>query len=217
MSCNDADLPMIAFMPWTPRRAAVPPPDDDASLARRVADRDGVALDAVYRRDAAAVYRYVLALGGNAAWAADATQQAFVAFADRPHAFDAARGPLAAYLAGMARYHLMALWRERPLADPDPADGVMPGTAIDEVTPETLMVRRQGQEALWAALAALPWPQREALVLVDLQQRPYAEAAAIAGIELNTLRTRVHRARSRLAQALQGDATASVTITGADA
>lgn len=216
MGCNDADLPMIAFMPWTSRRAGVPTPDD-ASLARRVAGRDASALDAVYRRDAGAVYRYVLALGGNAAWAADATQQAFVAFADRPHGFDAARGPLAAYLAGMARHHLMALWRERPLADPEAGDGALQDAAIDEVTPEALLVRRQGHEALWAALAALPWPQREALVLVDLQQRPYAEAAAIAGIELNTLRTRVHRARLRLAEALQGGAAASASITGAQA
>ncbi len=217
MGSNDADLPMIAFMPWTSRPAGVPPPDDDASLARRVAGRDARALDAVYRRDAGAVYRYVLALGGNAAWAADATQQAFVAFADRPHGFDATRGPLAAYLAGMARHHLMALWRERPLADPELADGVMHEAAIDQATPEALLVRRQGHEALWAALAALPWPQREALVLVDLQQRPYAEAAAIAGIELNTLRTRVHRARTRLAEALQGCAAASASITGAEA
>jgi RNA polymerase sigma factor (sigma-70 family) len=217
MSCNDADLPMIAFMPWTPRRAALPPPADDASLARRVAERDSAALDAVYRRDAGAVYRYVLALGGNAAWAADATQQAFITFADRPNAFDAARGPLSAYLAGMARHHLMALWRERPLADPDAADGVLPAASIDEATPEALLVKRQGQEALWAALAALPWPQREALVLVDLQQRPYAEAAAIAGIELNTLRTRVHRARARLAQALQGGAVTPASTTGAEA
>lgn len=215
MSCNDADLPMIAFMPWTARRAALPTADDDAALARRVAARDAAALDAVYRRDAAAVYRYVLALGGNAAWAADATQQAFVAFADRPTGFDAARGPLAAYLAGMARHHLMALWRERPLADPDAADGAAFGAGVDEVTPEALLVRRQGQEALWAALAALPWPQREALVLVDLQQRPYAEAAAIAGIELNTLRTRVHRGRARLAEALQAPPSPSTTAGAA--
>lgn len=217
MSCNDADLPMIAFMPWTPRRAGLPTPDDDASLAQRVAARDAAALDAVYRRDASAVYRYVLALGGNAAWAADATQQAFVAFADRPNGFDATRGPLAAYLAGMARHHLMTLWRERPLADPEASDGLLPDAAIDAATPEVLLVRRQGHEALWAALAALPWPQREALVLVDLQQRSYAEAAAVAGIELNTLRTRVHRARARLAEALQGGAATPLSTTGAEA
>jgi RNA polymerase sigma-70 factor (ECF subfamily) len=53
-----------------------------------------------------------------------------------------------------------------------------------------------------AGLRALPAPFREALLLVDLQERPYAEAARIAGIEVNTLRTRLHRARLKLAALL---------------
>src|SRR5262249_46649859 len=68
--------------------------------------------------------------------------------------------------------------------------------------PEALLVRRQDDSALWAAIRALPWTFREALVLVDLQERPYQQAADIGGIELNTLRTRLHRARARLAQLL---------------
>jgi RNA polymerase sigma-70 factor (ECF subfamily) len=55
-------------------------------------------------------------------------------------------------------------------------------------------------------MRALPAPFREALVLVDMQERPYAEAAAIAGIELNTLRTRLHRARLKLAALLNAGA-----------
>jgi len=46
---------------------------------------------------------------------------------------------------------------------------------------------------------------REALVLVDLQERSYAEAAQVAGVELNTLRTRLHRGRARLADLLRVD------------
>ena len=51
-----------------------------------------------------------------------------------------------------------------------------------------------------------PAPFREALVLVDLQERPYAEAAQVAGIEINTLRTRLHRGRQRLAALLNAAA-----------
>ena len=65
-------------------------------------------------------------------------------------------------------------------------------------------MRRQDLDALWDAIRALPWPFREALVLVDLQERPYEQAAAIAGIALNTLRSRLHRARARLAAELNG-------------
>jgi len=139
---------MFALMPQAARRAAAA--DDDAALAAQVAARDGAALERLYRREAGAVYRY-----------------------------------------------LLALWHSRPLADDDGAE-----VADGGLDPEALLVRRQSVEGVHAALARLPWPQREAIVLVDLQQRPYAEAAAIAGAELNTLRTRLHRGRAQLARLL---------------
>lgn len=192
---------MMPFVPWPSAER-----HDDDALVRRVASGDPQALALAYRRESPAVYRYALALCGNAAWAADATQDAFIALAARPATFDATRGTLGAWLAGVARHALLAHWRgaERlaPLDDGDePVDaGHGAGAATD-----VLLVRRQDSEALWRAIRALPWPFREALVLVDLQERPYEQAAAIAGIELNTLRSRLHRARARLAAQLNDD------------
>jgi len=188
---------MISFVPWTRPPAASADPDD-AVLAARIARGDAAALDAVYRREAGPVYRYLLALAANPAWAADATQDAFIAFAARPHGFDAARGAtLGAYLAGIARHALLGQLRrngnevELDAERIDGRDAALPTDA--------LLVARQDDQQLWAAIRALPWPFREALVLVDLQERSYQQAAQIAGIELNTLRTRLHRARARLA------------------
>lgn len=200
---------MTPFVPWTPPRT----PDRAATLARRVAAGDMAALEAIYREEAGAVYRYALALGGNPAWAADATQEAFIAFAERPQGFDAARGTLGAYLAGIARHALAARWREAgtlepwPDADDAEADGL--GAIGEAASPEALLVRAQDLASVWAALRTMPAVFREAIVLVDLQERPYAEAARIAGIELNTLRTRVHRGRARLAALLAGQGSAS--------
>ena len=165
------------------------------------------ALDLLYRDEAPRVYRYALALCGNAAWAADATQEAFVALALRPQGFDAGKGAVGAYLAGTARHALAAHWKESRQVQPWP--GAEDSDADDgadsprhEATPEALLVRAQEGSAVWAALRQLPPAFREALVLVDLQERPYAEAAAIAGVELNTLRTRLHRGRHKLAALL---------------
>ena len=199
---------MMSFVPWnrTPRDTSA----DDAALVARVAGGDAEALDLLYRREAAPVYRYALALSGNAAWAADATQEAFVVLATRAQGFDATRGSIGAWLAGVARHALAALWREGRLEEPLPEEGAE--TVLDAhaaaTSPEALLVRQQDSAAFWAALRTLASPYREALVLVDLQERPYAEAAAIAGIELNTLRTRLHRARGKLA-ALLGAAVGS--------
>lgn len=189
---------MMSFVPWNrPRRLAGV---DDAALVGRVAGGDGAALDVLYRREAGAVYRYTLALCGNAAWAADATQEAFVVLATRPASFDATRGAIGAWLAGVARHALAAMWREGRLEEPLPDDDE--GVDDAAASPEHLLVRVQDSAVVWAALRGLPAPFREAVVLVDLQERSYAEAARIAGIQINTLRTRLHRARLKLAAQL---------------
>lgn len=192
---------MMPFVPWNrPHRLAAV---DSAVLVARLAQGEAAALDEIYRREAGPVYRYALALAGNAAWAADATQEAFVALALRPQGFDPARGTLGAYLAGVARHALAAQWRaqrqEAPL-DEDEDDTGAPYAAA--LSPEQLLVQVQGSAQVWAALRRLPPSFREALVLVDLQERPYAEAALIAGVEINTLRTRLYRARLKLAALL---------------
>jgi len=181
---------------------------DTLALMSRLRRGEAAALEPLYRRESGPVYRYALALSGNPAWAADAMQDAFVDLAGRPEGFDATRGSLGAYLAGIARHALLARWREgsnkTELGTLDDEQGTETPAAAP--SPEALLVRAQDQAQVWAAIQSLPWPFREALVLVDLQERGYAEAAQIAGIELNTLRTRLHRARSRLAALLNAGA-----------
>ncbi len=178
-------------------------PDSSTALMRRLRQGDASALEPLYRTESPGVYRYALAVCGQPDWAADAMQEAFVQLATRPDGWDAGRGSLGAYLAGIARHHLLARWRDRPQAhdDDEDADSAADRSPSME-SPEQQLVRAQDQAQLWAALHTLPWSFREAVVLVDLQERPYAEAARIAGVELNTLRTRLHRGRARLVVAL---------------
>lgn len=176
---------------------------------------DRAALEPLYRREAGAVYRYLLMMAGDSASAADATQEAFLALARRPQDYDAERGSLGAYLAGIGRHALLALWRAQQRHEPLDEAALMdlPETAP---SPDALLVRRQDEAALLRAVAALPPLFREALVLVDLQERPYTEAARIAGCELNTLRTRLHRARQKLAALLNGAGNAAGPVTAAE-
>ena len=53
-----------------------------------------------------------------------------------------------------------------------------------------------------SALASLPADQREALMLIGGEGYSYEEAAAIAGVAVGTIKSRVSRARTRLAQVL---------------
>ena len=180
---------------------------EHASLAR-LATGDSLALDLIYQTHAGPVYQYLLALCGDGSVAADAMHDAFVALIDRPTGFDGARGTLGAYLAGIARRMLWARWRDplhqaTPLYDDDGDINAIDDSAADTAEdPMQLLVASQDHDALMAAIRKLPQGFREAVVLVDLQERDYREAATIAGIPLNTLRTRVLRGRHRLAKAL---------------
>ncbi len=69
------------------------------------------------------------------------------------------------------------------------------------------LAARRDLARLRAAIAALPPHYRDVLVLVELAERSYAETAAICGCELNTVRSRLSRARGLL-RALELDVAA---------
>jgi RNA polymerase sigma-70 factor (ECF subfamily) len=80
-------------------------------------------------------------------------------------------------------------------------------------------------EEFRAALAQLPPDQREALILVGASGFSYEEAAQICGSAVGTIKSRVNRARIRLAEllAIEGaremgpDGTTQAVLTGNDA
>ncbi len=68
--------------------------------------------------------------------------------------------------------------------------------------PEAEMLRGALQEALEAAIAALPVEFREVVVLRDVQGLSYAEIGKVVGIPVGTVMSRLSRARQRLQRAL---------------
>jgi RNA polymerase sigma-70 factor (ECF subfamily) len=61
--------------------------------------------------------------------------------------------------------------------------------------------------AMVRALDALPKPFRDAVVLVDLEEMAYKDAAKQLGVPVGTVMSRLHRGRKALAEALRGNAT----------
>ena len=56
------------------------------------------------------------------------------------------------------------------------------------------------------ALARLPVHQRDAVILVGAAGMTLDQAASVCGCEVGTIKSRVHRARARLAELMSGDA-----------
>jgi RNA polymerase sigma factor (sigma-70 family) len=73
-------------------------------------------------------------------------------------------------------------------------------------TPEALLIAKTEAARLERAIAALPIPFRETLVLRDVQGLGYREIADVTGVPVGTVMSRLARARSRLIATMGPDA-----------
>ena len=69
-------------------------------------------------------------------------------------------------------------------------------------TPETALIAKTDSAQLEAAIAALPAPFREALVLRDVQGLSYREIAAVTGVPIGTVMSRLARGRSQVIKSI---------------
>ena len=76
---------------------------------------------------------------------------------------------------------------------------------LDTEDPSVSAIRSERRRQVHAALATLPFEQRAALVLVDMEGRSVDEAAAILEVPPGTVKSRCSRGRARLAPILAGN------------
>jgi len=170
----------------------------ELTLLSRLRQGDEEAFAQLYRRHKDAVYRFALLWSGSAATASDATQEAFLHLMSKPGQYDPVRGSLAAWLCGIARNFVR---REAGLKeDPkDPADFAEDPGFVDTACPETRLLASEAADAVRRALAAVAPHYRDVLVLCELTDLSYAEAAQVCGIDIGTVRSRLSRGRAQLA------------------
>ncbi len=188
--------------------SAVPQTPDSALLAASLAG-DQRAFTTLYRRHGATVYRFAYLWSGTSMVASDVAQETFIHLHTRGGDFDASRGELRPWLLGIARNlvrrQLSARHAETPTDFTD-SDALLPESAGVDPDPrsdplQALLGNEENRE-LHRSIRRLPSHFRDALVLVDLQEHSYADAAAICGCEIGTIRSRLSRARALLADAL---------------
>lgn len=178
-------------------------PETDEELFIRIHSGDEQAFVSLYRKRQAGIFRFALHMSGSEAVAEDVTQEVFLAVI-RDCGYDPRRGTFSGYLYGIARKLVLRhLDRGRmdPLLESDLDQAELPELAVIH-DPLEEMTHREGIEALRRAVMALPRRYREVVVLCDLQEVDYAEAAVILGCPIGTVRSRLHRARGLLLEKL---------------
>lgn len=179
----------------------------DDVLLRHAAKGDEEAFTLLYRRHQAAMYRFALRMTGNVWAAEEIVQDVFMTLMRAPKKYDSARGTLGGFLYGIARNrvmkHLERSPREVSLEERN-EDGSGPGIVLqDASTPATHAEKRERADHVRAAVLDLPPEFREAVVLCELEELSYEEAAQVAGCPIGTIRSRLHRGRTLLMARLE--------------
>lgn len=152
----------------------------------------------LYNRRQGGVYRFALQMTGSATVAEDITQETFLVILTQGSRYDSERGSVAAFLYGIARNLVMKrLEREgRYHTEPDCDDFADAGSIFDDLS------RNESIEHVRRAVLSLPPVYREVVVLCELQEASYEDAAAALDCPVGTVRSRLNRARGMLARKL---------------
>jgi RNA polymerase sigma-70 factor (ECF subfamily) len=154
----------------------------------------------VVRDHSARVYRLAYRLSGNAHDAEDLTQETFVRVFRSLATFSP--GTFEGWLHRITTnlFLDMVRRRQRIRFDALPEDTErLPGTAP---SPEQVYTDTHLDPQVQAALDALSPEFRVAVVLCDIEGLTYEEISATLGIKLGTVRSRIHRGRVQLREAL---------------
>jgi RNA polymerase sigma-70 factor (ECF subfamily) len=205
---------------------------DDGLLLRRMIAGDQDAFTLLYRRKHPAIYRFALHMSGNCSVAEDVTQEVFMTLIRDAKRFDPERGTLGGFLFGIARNHLRRRWEQErnsvPLPETaDELDAIMsqsrngsggingrhaipygngngPGLGISAFpVHRDEFVSQENVSRVRHAIATLPENYREVVVLCELDEMSYEDAAAALDCPVGTVRSRLHRARALLLEKLR--------------
>ncbi|KDR34862.1 RNA polymerase sigma factor [Caballeronia grimmiae] len=159
-----------------------------------------------------AAYNLARWLSGSASDADDVVQEAYLRAFRFFSGFEGGEEANArAWLLAIVRNTWFTEWRKRVhMADGTPydediaGDETLPGWSDEAgVNPETLAVRKDEVHLVHRALEALPLAFREVLVLRELEDMSYKEVAAITGVPIGTVMSRLARGRKMLAGAVR--------------
>lgn len=173
---------------------------EEISWVEQALRGDRAAFGQLMHRYAGAVYNLAYRMLGNAEDAEDASQEIFLRAYTRLASFDRARR-FSTWLLSIGSNYCIDRLRRRRFAwlTLDDAAFALPSA---EPGPERSALKREQQALVQQALQKLPESYRLVMVLRYWQDLSYDEIAKTTGLTESTIKTRLHRARHMLAEAL---------------
>jgi RNA polymerase sigma-70 factor, ECF subfamily len=172
----------------------------DAELIRRSAAGDCDAFAELVAGHDAAVFRFIRAVAPDAAAAEDALQETFLAAWSHAASFRG-EASVRTWLLTIARNAVNRQHRRRvdEPHDLEPLSELGIAAGWGDPDPEQMALQRESEQVVSRALDRLSAGDREILVLRDIEGISGEDVAAMLGLTLAAMKTRLHRARLRLA------------------
>ena len=177
----------------------------DQDLYRQLAKGREEAFSALYERYQGPIFRFAWHMSGNSATAEDVTQEVFMLLIRNPRNYDPTKGSVAGYLFGIAR-NLTRRRLDRSRLDEPLVEEWTEGNGTGLASDTDLLAdlaRVELLECLQKAVLGLPEQYREVIVLCDLEEMSYPDAAVVLECPPGTVSSRLHRARLMLKARLE--------------
>lgn len=197
------------MMPLNDKNDSEETPPSDEELVRSYLEGDQRAFEELVNRYETMVTNMAYRLLGNRSDASDVCQEVFILLLRKLGSFRG-EAKFSTWLYRVAlnacHDHARRLRRHYSLSE-------SPGEDMPEIeqrladngldSPEESLERAEIQSVVHEAIARLPYKFKEVIFLHDLSDYNYKEVAEILNISLGTVKSRLNRARTRLAKELQ--------------
>ena len=174
----------------------------DERLLAAAASGDTKAFQILYQRYRDPIFRFAYRMLGSVEAAEDVAHDCFLSLIRQPERFDSTKASFRTYFYAAARNqaakHYNSFGREITLNDLSQEP-----VAAERDEPMARVLDDELASEVAGAIASLPPLQREALVLFEYEQLSLAEIAEIVGVDANTVKARLFRAREKLRSKLE--------------
>lgn len=153
----------------------------------------------LYERLKPSLFRYAFYMTNSRTAAEEVMQEVFISLLKDGSRYRKARGDVAGFAFGIARNFVRRIHRRERIYQELPSDEALAEkqTLAPEVLPAHV-IRTQEVAMVHKAIASLPDHYRQLIVLCDLCELSYAEAASRLDCAVGTVRSRLNRARALL-------------------
>ena len=186
-------------------------PDDPAShraLVERIVRQDQAAMAALMARYQVRVFHFAMRYVGSRELAEDIVREVFFAVWQSAPRFES-RSSVSTWLLAIARYKAISA-RQRLGVPTESMTDELAATLVDSTDlPDAAIERRQSIELLRKCMTLLPPSDGALFDLVYYHEKSLREVAEIFGVPVNTVKTRMARARKKLAALMAAEESAA--------